>query len=139
MHRSAVGLTREEMVNQVKENEKSVHDYASYVPIKDAVKKLKTWQNQGAEILYLTSRTKPNEIEDVKNVLKNFGFPDGQLLFRRKEEEYNEKWENFDRNNTSDNTFTVESDDEISDEDLSDDESIETIDDKKPLNEFLRE
>lgn len=52
------------------------------------LKKLKIWKNQGAEILYLTSRRKPDEIKQIKNVIKKHNFPDGQLLFRRKGEEY---------------------------------------------------
>jgi hypothetical protein len=88
MHKNAIGHSREDIIKQVKEDEESVSDFASYVPIGKAAKKLKNWNNQGAEILYLTSRTKPDEIEDVKNVLRKFGFPEGQLLFRKKDEEY---------------------------------------------------
>ena len=40
MHKNAVGHTREEIVKQVKDKEKSVHDYKSYVPVGNAVKKL---------------------------------------------------------------------------------------------------
>jgi len=74
IHKNAVGNTREEIVKQVKENEESVHDYKSYIPIGNAVKKLQTWKNQGAEILYLTSRRKPEEIKQIQNVLKNIIF-----------------------------------------------------------------
>ena len=88
MHKNAVGHTREEIVKQVEENEESVHDYRSYVPIGNAVKKLQTWKNDGAEILYLTSRRKPEEIKQIQDVLKKYNFPDGQLLFRQKDEEY---------------------------------------------------
>ena len=88
IHKNAVGHTREEIVKQVEESEDSVHDYKSYVPIGNAVKKLQNWKNDSAEILYLTSRRKPEEIQQIQNVLKKFKFPDGQLLFRRKDEEY---------------------------------------------------
>jgi len=88
MHKNAVGHSREEIVQQVKDNEKSVHDYASYVPVGKAAEKIAGWQKQGAEILYLTSRRKTNEIEDIKSVLKKYGFPEGLLLFRRENEEY---------------------------------------------------
>lgn len=67
---------------------KSVTDYASYAPIRNAVEKLRKWKKQGAEIMYLTSRRKPSEIEKIRNVLKKHGFPDGHLFFRRKDEEY---------------------------------------------------
>lgn len=88
MHKNAVGHTRDEIVKQVKAKEKSVHNYKSYVPVGNAVKKLQKWKKDGAEILYLTSRKKPEEIEQIQNVLKKFKFPDGQFLFRRKDEEY---------------------------------------------------
>ena len=88
MHKGAIGHSQEEIVKQVENEQGSVHDYKSYVPIDDAVKKLHSWKKDGAEILYLTSRRKPKEIEDIKQVLKKHNFPDGQLLFRRKSEEY---------------------------------------------------
>lgn len=88
MHRTAVGRTREEIVNQVREEGESVHDFATYVPVGNAPDKLRTWQNQGAEILYLTSRTRADEIESVREVLKRHGFPDGRLLFREGNEQY---------------------------------------------------
>ena len=88
MHKNAVGHTRDEIVQQVEDKEKSVHDYKSYVPVGNAVKKLQNWKNDGAEILYLSSRRKPEEIQQIQNVLKKFKFPDGQLLFCPKNEEY---------------------------------------------------
>jgi hypothetical protein len=88
MHKNAVGCSRAETVKQVENKEPSVKDFNSYVPIGDAVKKLTSWKDQGAEILYLTSRRKPQEIEAVRSVLKRHNFPDGQLLFRQENEEY---------------------------------------------------
>jgi len=88
MHKNGLGHTREERVKQVIERDKSVHDYASYVPIGNAVKKLQSWKSQGAEILYLSSH---ENIEDVKKdeyVLKKYGFPTGQVFFREKGEQY---------------------------------------------------
>jgi hypothetical protein len=66
----------------------SIHDYGSYVPIKNAVKKLKKWEEGGTEILYLTSRTNPEEIQQIKNVLKKHNFPKGELLFVKGVEKY---------------------------------------------------
>ena len=88
MHKTAIGHSREKIVKQVKDEQESVHDYGSYVPIGNAVKKLQNWKNDGAEILYLTSRKKLDEVKQIQNVLKKFNFPDGQLLFRQKNEEY---------------------------------------------------
>jgi hypothetical protein len=88
MHKNSVGHTRDEIVQQVENKEKSVHDYKSYIPVGNSVKKLQNWKNDGTDILYLTSRKKPEEIQKIQNVLKKFNFPDGQLLFRQKNEEY---------------------------------------------------
>ena len=88
MHKNAAGHTRKEIIKQVETKEKSVHDYKSYIPIGNAVKKLLNWKKDGAEILYLTSRTKRGEIRQIKNVLSKHGFPDGRLLFRKKNEGY---------------------------------------------------
>lgn len=74
------------IVKQVREKESSIHDYASYIPIGNAVQKLSAWQNQGAEIYYLTSRTDAKEVGDIKHVLKENNFPTGQLFFRKQEE-----------------------------------------------------
>ncbi len=88
MHKNAVGHSREEIVKQVEVHEGSVHNYASYVPIGNAVKKLAAWKNQRAEMWYLTSRKNSNEINDIKNILKKYSFPEGQFRFRRENEEY---------------------------------------------------
>lgn len=88
MHKNARGHTREEIVKQVLDEDSSIGDIKSYIPVGNCVKKLQTWKQHGAEILYLTSRTKSNEIGDVKSVLKKFGFPQGKLLFRQGGEGY---------------------------------------------------
>jgi hypothetical protein len=87
MHKGGVGYRREEIVKQVESNEKSVLDFAAYVPIENAVQKLNKWKNQGAEILYLTSRKNNDEVVAIQNVLKKY-FPEGKLLFRKGKEQY---------------------------------------------------
>ena len=88
MHKNAVGHTREEIVIQVEMKESSIHDYTSYVPVKNASTKIKGWHDQGAEILYLTSRQKPYEIEQIKQVLIKHDFPIGRIEHRVVEETY---------------------------------------------------
>ena len=88
MHKNAMGHTREEIIKQVKGRDKSVHDYKSYVPVGNAVKKLQNWKKNSTEIFYLTSRRIPEEIKQIRNVLKRFRFPRGHLLSRKKDEEY---------------------------------------------------
>jgi hypothetical protein len=65
-------------------------DFSAEVPAGNAVEKLHAWRRQGAEILYLTSRTGPEEIEDIRDVLGRFRFPAGELFFRRPGEAYSD-------------------------------------------------
>lgn len=91
MHKSAKGLTREQRVQQSKERVRPLPDqhFAKKVPNSNAVQKLRTWKDQGAEIFYLTSRTTPTQVATIKSVLEEFRFPDNHnLLFRREGEEY---------------------------------------------------
>jgi len=88
MHRTAVGHSRLERVSQVLFQREVVHNYESYVPVGKAVNKLINWKEDGAEIYYLTSRTKPDEISQVQSVITKHGFPDGKLFFRLPGEEY---------------------------------------------------
>jgi hypothetical protein len=84
MHAGAAGVSRARRVQQVREGDPSVRDFAAYVPAEAVVQKLRRWQEQGAEILYLSSR---RTAEDVV-VLERHGFPPGRLLFRRAGESY---------------------------------------------------
>ncbi len=88
MHKNAVGHSREEIVRQVKMKDSSIHDYAKYVPVKYATTKIKGWYALGAEIIYLTSRQKLYEIEQIKQVLIKHNFPMGCLEHREGEETY---------------------------------------------------
>jgi hypothetical protein len=90
MHSSGAGKTREERVRQFFDNDASLHDYASYVPVDDAVAKLQRWHQQGAEIVYLSSRRKPEDIEVDELVLRKHGFPEGQVFFRQSAEQYSD-------------------------------------------------
>lgn len=88
MARSATGHSREEIVGQVKNEEASVKEYGNYISIKGAADKIKRWVNQGAEIVYLTSRREIREIEEIKEVLRRNMFPVGTLEYRKGSEEY---------------------------------------------------
>jgi hypothetical protein len=70
------------------ERDESVLDYASYVPVGNAVEKLQAWKENGAEIHYLSSHKKAENIEKDKLVLRKFGFPEGPIHFRRSGEGY---------------------------------------------------
>lgn len=88
MHKNAAGKTREERVKQVIDGDFSVHDYASYIPVDNAVGRLKSWQLQGAEILYLSSHETAEDIEKDKIVLRKYGFPNGNVFYRQNGESY---------------------------------------------------
>ena len=89
MHLSARDVGREERVRQSQQAERSVYDFASYVPVGHAVQKLTAWKKQGATIYYLTSREIKQEIDTIRNVLQKYYFPDMQTLYYRKQgEEY---------------------------------------------------
>ena len=88
MHKSTENKTREERVKQVINGEPSVHDYTSYVPVGNAVEKLKSWQSQGADIFYLSSHETAEDVEKDKSVLEKYGFPKGQILYRQNGESY---------------------------------------------------
>ncbi len=54
----------------------------------EAAGKLREWQRQAVEIVYLTSRRTAGEIEAVRRVLKKHRFPEGRLFYREPGEEY---------------------------------------------------
>jgi len=88
MHQGALGLTRDEIIKQLRNHQGNPRDYASYIPVGKSVLKLNNWANAGAEIIYLTSRKKPAEVEAIRNVLNMYGFPQGRLLFRHGKQAY---------------------------------------------------
>jgi len=99
MPKSEIGKTRGEIVQQVKAQGEAIRDFGSYVPISNAVEKLKNWAKQGATILYLSSLTenkkaRGDEIvgkEGLKmdqEVLGKYDFPKGEIYHRQKGETY---------------------------------------------------
>jgi hypothetical protein len=88
MHKNAKGLARQEIIKQVVEGDEPIHDYASYIPVGNAVDKLREWKAQGAKICYLSSHKSAEDVEKDKLVLKKYAFPDGQTFYRRNREEY---------------------------------------------------
>lgn len=91
MHSSLKGLRREQKVEVSKKRPRPFPSdfFKDEIPNSNAVQKLKGWKEQGVDIYYLTSRTKPDELNDISNVLKKYDFPDSQnLLFRKKSEGY---------------------------------------------------
>jgi hypothetical protein len=89
MHKGALGHSREQIVKQVIEgNDPSLSDWKSYISIGNAAQKLNAWKSEGAQILYLTSRTTIADVKTINDVLTKYNFPEGQLLHRQNNEEY---------------------------------------------------
>ena len=99
MHSDGIGKSREEIIEQVKAQSESVRDFASYVPIGDAAKKLSSWAKQGGEIYYLSALTenkkvRGDEIVDKEGlavdqeILRRYGFPKGKIYHRQVGESY---------------------------------------------------
>ncbi len=88
MHKNAVGHAREEIIRQIMDEESSVKDYANYMPIGNAAQKIKGWVDQGAEIVYMTSRKNRGEVQDIQDILERNNFPKGILEYRKQDEEY---------------------------------------------------
>jgi hypothetical protein len=82
MHSSGVGKTPRERIKQVKEGEASVGEYKSYVPVGKANEKTKKWHNQGAEILYLSSRRGETSKKEDREILNRYNFPPGDVFCR---------------------------------------------------------
>lgn len=88
MHRNAARKSREERVKQSIEREESVLNYGSYIPIGNALEKLKNWKRQGAEIIYLSSHESEEDMKKDKSVLQRYNFPEGEVLYRKDGESY---------------------------------------------------
>ncbi len=65
----------------------SLYNHNSYIPIGDSVNIVKAWQEQGANIIYCTSRTNKHA-HDIAAILKSFGFTGAFLAMREHKEKY---------------------------------------------------
>ena len=89
MHKNAVGRTRAERVRQVVDRrDGSLYDFASYVPIDNVVRKLHAWHQQGADIVYLSSHKRIEDVETDSAVLQSYHFPSGQVYYCQQDEGY---------------------------------------------------
>ncbi|MDD4111165.1 MAG: hypothetical protein PHS54_06460 [Clostridia bacterium] len=88
MHASAAKVSRKERVKQVEDSAETVRDYASYIPVGNAVQKLKSWQSQGTEIIYLSSHENQEDVNKDVAVLNKYDFPEGEVLWRKDGKQY---------------------------------------------------
>ncbi len=88
MQKAGVKHTPQQRTQQGQAGAPSVRDFASYVPVDNAVAKLKSWEKQGAEILYLTFHQDAEGLQIDADVLLNHGFPAGPVLCRQAQDGY---------------------------------------------------
>ena len=65
----------------------SLYNHNVYVPIGNAVELIKSWNMQGANIIFCTSR-KRRQADDMANLLKKYGFIGEFLAVREAKEKY---------------------------------------------------
>ncbi len=63
-------------------------DQQSYIPVKNCIDKIRNWEAQGAEIVYLSSRRKKSLMEKTRDKLIDHGFPGTYIHYRSKNEKY---------------------------------------------------
>lgn len=90
MGKSGLGKTRQERVQQSLVREDSYIEPSNYIPIDNAVEKLKEWKSQGAEIFYLSSNKNQAEIAKDQAVLEKYNFPSFPIVYRQNNESYAE-------------------------------------------------
>lgn len=65
----------------------SLYNHNAYIPIGNAVRIIEAWQQQGAKIIYCTSRKK-RQANDIALILKRYGFTGSFLVSREPKERY---------------------------------------------------
>lgn len=98
-HKNSAGKSRQEIIRQIIDQEESVRDFANYIPLGSASRKLQSWVFQGAEICYLSALTenkkaRGDEVVGKEGliadeiVLERYGFPKGEIFHRNSKESY---------------------------------------------------
>jgi hypothetical protein len=88
MHRGGIGRSRVERVAHVHAADRSVAEFASYVPIGGAAAKVRRWVEAGAEIVYLSSHRRRDFVAADEAVLRRHGFPRAPVAYRAPDESY---------------------------------------------------
>jgi hypothetical protein len=64
-----------------------LYNHNSYIPIGKAVDIIKDWQQQGADIIYCTSR-RGKQAKNIAKLLLKYGFVGSKLYYREKAQNY---------------------------------------------------
>jgi hypothetical protein len=65
-----------------------LYSHARYVPMGNCVEKLRRWETQGAEIMYITSRKTEKQVDEIRLLLEKYDFPGTKLYFRKQGQKY---------------------------------------------------
>lgn len=65
----------------------TLYNHKSYIPIGNVVEIIKSWEQQGANIIYCTSR-KRKQAEEIANILQKYGFAGSFMAVREAKESY---------------------------------------------------
>ena len=71
-------------------NNFGLFNFSSYVPIDDCVSKIQSWQQEGAEIVYCTSRNSKRQVNQIVSLLKNYHFAGTKLYYREPKQKYSD-------------------------------------------------
>ncbi len=63
-------------------------NHSTYLPINNAVNVIKSWHEQGADVIYCTSSRRPKEIKKIKENMLKLGFEGTQLYYRSSNQKY---------------------------------------------------
>ncbi|MEG0367137.1 MAG: hypothetical protein RR585_09895 [Coprobacillus sp.] len=67
----------------------TLYNHNSYIPIGRSVEIINNWKNQGASIIYITSR-KGKQAKEISNILIKHGFCQTSLVCRSEGEKYSD-------------------------------------------------
>jgi hypothetical protein len=62
--------------------------FTAYIPMGDCVSKILSWHQQGAEIVYCTSRKSKRQINQIVSLLRTYGFAGSRLYYRVPKQAY---------------------------------------------------
>ncbi|MEL7656089.1 MAG: hypothetical protein AAGU75_09290 [Bacillota bacterium] len=62
--------------------------HARYISIGRCIEKIRCWEEQGAEIVYITSRKSEKQVGEIRNLLERYRFPGSQLYYRERKQKY---------------------------------------------------
>lgn len=71
-------------------NKFGLFNFSSYIPIHNCVSKIQSWEQQGAEIIYCTSRSSKRQVNQIVSLLKDYHFSGTKLYYREPKQKYHE-------------------------------------------------